>query len=147
MLSGMLLFNSAQALLLENQCQNNHHWGLVSTPECHTSPEYEQLVEANTLSPNPAVTFCHDRTTGRNRSLTHSSPNGAVEKVRQQRSRPVVVLTYFRVRSARPQTCGLAGPGSAKMASHRRAGLFEQPPHESRHGILRHQSNVITFLL
>ena len=53
MLSGMLLFNSAQALLLENQCQHNHHWGLVSTPECQTSPDYEQLVEANRFIPNP----------------------------------------------------------------------------------------------
>ena len=53
MLSGMLLFNSAQALLLENQCQHNHHWGLVSTPECQTSPDYEQLVEANNFTPNP----------------------------------------------------------------------------------------------
>ena len=53
MLSGILLFNSAQALLLENQCRHNHHWGLVATPDCRTSPEHEQLAEANVLEPNP----------------------------------------------------------------------------------------------
>ena len=31
------------------------------------------------------------------------------------------------VRSARQGTCGLAGPGFAIAASHRRAGLFEHP--------------------
>jgi len=34
---------------------------------------------------------------------------GAVEKVRQRRSRPLAVLTYSSVRSARPSGCGLAG--------------------------------------
>lgn len=53
MLSGMLLFHSAQALLLNNTCQNNYHWGLVMTPECQTSPDRDQLIEANSLTPNP----------------------------------------------------------------------------------------------
>ena len=34
---------------------------------------------------------------------------GNVEKGRQQRSRPFVVLTYWPVRSARQRACGLAG--------------------------------------
>ena len=53
LLSGILLFHSAQALVLNNQCLNNSHWGLVTTPECQTSPDHEQLVEANILTPNP----------------------------------------------------------------------------------------------
>lgn len=53
LLSGMLLFHSAKALLLDNRCQNNSHWGLVTTPECQTSPDHDQLIEANILTPNP----------------------------------------------------------------------------------------------
>ena len=53
LLSGILLFYSAKALVLNNRCQDNSHWGLVSTPECQTSPDRDQLIEANILTPNP----------------------------------------------------------------------------------------------
>jgi len=53
MLSGILLFHQAKALLLENTCQENYHWGLVLTPDCETTPEIEQLIQANALSENP----------------------------------------------------------------------------------------------
>ena len=64
--------------------------------------------------------------------------HGAVEKVRQLRSRPVVELTYSRVRSARHPACGLAGHGSAeppwpkslrkpKAASRMRAAFLNSP--------------------
>lgn len=52
-LSGILLFHSAQALLLDNNSQNNQHWGLVLTPDCTTSPEMEQLLQANALTAKP----------------------------------------------------------------------------------------------
>ena len=53
LLSGILLFYSAKALVLNNRCQDNSHWGLVTTPECQTSPDRDQLIEANILTPNP----------------------------------------------------------------------------------------------
>lgn len=53
MLSGMLLFYGAKALVLENTCEKNFHWGVVMTPDSQTSPEQEQLLQANTLSQNP----------------------------------------------------------------------------------------------
>ncbi|MDX1412456.1 MAG: right-handed parallel beta-helix repeat-containing protein [Nitrospirales bacterium] len=53
LLSGILLFYSAKALLLNNRCQDNAHWGLVTTPECQTSPDRDQLSEANILTSNP----------------------------------------------------------------------------------------------
>jgi hypothetical protein len=52
-LSGILLFHSAQALLLDNTSQENDYWGLVLTPDCTTSPEMDQLLQANTLASNP----------------------------------------------------------------------------------------------
>ena len=43
-------------------------------------------------------------------SWCHADRNGrSVEKGRQRRSRPLAMLTYFFVRSARPSGCGLAG--------------------------------------
>ena len=49
--------------------------------------------------------------------LIEPIPCGTVEKGRQRRSRPVVVLTCGRVRSARQRACGLAWdkarPGAA----------------------------------
>ena len=51
-----------------------------------------------------------------------------VEKARQPRSRPIVVLTYSRVRSARQRTCGLAGPGFAKAASRRQPAFLKILP-------------------
>lgn len=52
MLSGILLFHLAQALVLDNSCQGNCHWGFVATPDCKTTPEFEQLAAANMLEPN-----------------------------------------------------------------------------------------------
>ncbi|MEC9006198.1 MAG: right-handed parallel beta-helix repeat-containing protein [Nitrospirota bacterium] len=53
MLSGILLFHGAKALLLENICEQNFHWGIVMTPDSKSSPEQEQLLQANTLTNNP----------------------------------------------------------------------------------------------
>lgn len=53
MLSGILLFHGAKALLLGNTCEHNYHWGLVMTPDSYTSPEQEQLLQANALTNNP----------------------------------------------------------------------------------------------
>jgi len=53
MLSGILLFHGAKALVLENTCEHNFHWGIVMTPDSQTSPEQEQLLQANTLTHNP----------------------------------------------------------------------------------------------
>jgi len=53
MLSGILMFHHASALLLGNICRENQHWGIVTTPECETSPPREQLPSSNTLDPNP----------------------------------------------------------------------------------------------
>ncbi|MGB0910760.1 MAG: right-handed parallel beta-helix repeat-containing protein [Nitrospirales bacterium] len=53
MLSGILLFHAAKALILENHCHTNQHWGMVMTPDSHSSPEQEELLQANTLGDNP----------------------------------------------------------------------------------------------
>jgi hypothetical protein len=53
MLSGILLFHHAEALLLDNTCRDNQHWGLVMTPDTHPVPPREDLVTANVLLPNP----------------------------------------------------------------------------------------------
>jgi hypothetical protein len=53
MLSGILMFHHASAMVIENSCHDNHHWGIVMTPECRTSPEREQLVQANHWKDNP----------------------------------------------------------------------------------------------
>ena len=53
MLSGILLFHSAKALLLNNHCHQNQHWGMVMTPDCQTSPEHDQLIQANRFNENP----------------------------------------------------------------------------------------------
>ncbi len=62
MLSGILLFHGAKALVLENTCEQNFHWGIVMTPDSHTSPEQEQLLQANTLTNNPrgALIITHE---------------------------------------------------------------------------------------
>ena len=51
---------------------------------------------------------CDDRIFGTSHAEV-SNVYGSVEKVRQRRSRRLVVLTYSSVRSARPNSCGLAG--------------------------------------
>lgn len=53
MLSGMLLFHHAEALLIENVCQRNQHWGLLLTPDARPNPLLEELSSANRLSGNP----------------------------------------------------------------------------------------------
>jgi hypothetical protein len=53
----MLLFHHAEAMILNNTCRNNQHWGLVTTPDCHTSPPLDQLAGANVLEPNPRGTL------------------------------------------------------------------------------------------
>lgn len=53
MLSGILMFHGAKALVLENICEDNCHWGIVMTPDSKSSPEQEQLLQANTLTKNP----------------------------------------------------------------------------------------------
>ena len=52
-LSGILLFHHAGALMLDNICRDNQHWGFATTPECQTTPARDQLATANTLEPNP----------------------------------------------------------------------------------------------
>jgi len=53
LLSGMLLFHHAEAMLVDNVSRDNQHWGLVMTPECKTSPGRDQLQASNVLTPNP----------------------------------------------------------------------------------------------
>ena len=43
----------AEALLLDNSCRDNQHWGLVMTPDSHPTPSQEELVAANVFLPNP----------------------------------------------------------------------------------------------
>ena len=52
-LSGMLLFHHAEALLVDNVCADNRHWGIVMTPETRLSPARETLAQTNVLVPNP----------------------------------------------------------------------------------------------
>ena len=53
MLSGILMFHHAEAMLLDNTCRDNQHWGLVTTPECKTVPDRNQLETTNSLHANP----------------------------------------------------------------------------------------------
>jgi hypothetical protein len=56
MLSGILLFHHAEALLVNNTCSDNQHWGIVLTPDCHPTPSRESLDTSNILTPNPRGT-------------------------------------------------------------------------------------------
>lgn len=49
----MLLFHHAEAMLVDNTCADNLHWGIVMTPETHPSPSRETLEQSNVLTPNP----------------------------------------------------------------------------------------------
>jgi hypothetical protein len=49
----MLLFHHAEALLVDNVCADNRHWGIVMTAETHLSPVRASLEQANVLMPNP----------------------------------------------------------------------------------------------
>jgi hypothetical protein len=53
MLSGILLFHHAEALLVDNTCTENQHWGIVITSDCHPTPGLDSLDTSNTLTPNP----------------------------------------------------------------------------------------------
>ena len=53
MLSGILMFHHAEAMVLDNRCHDNQHWGFVTTPECRTTPDRDDLVAANSFDPNP----------------------------------------------------------------------------------------------
>ena len=53
MLSGILLFHFAKALVLENTCAENAHWGIVLTPDCETTPKPEDLHQSNQMADNP----------------------------------------------------------------------------------------------
>ncbi len=53
MLSGVLLFSQAQALILDNTFEQNAQWGIVMTPDSHPTPEPEKLPQANTFTNNP----------------------------------------------------------------------------------------------
>jgi hypothetical protein len=57
MLSGILLFHHAEALLVDNTCNENQHWGMVITPDCHPTPGREALDTSNILAPNPRGTL------------------------------------------------------------------------------------------
>jgi hypothetical protein len=47
------MFHHAKALLLENVCRDNQHWGFVTTPECETTPPRDELTKGNRLDDNP----------------------------------------------------------------------------------------------
>jgi hypothetical protein len=49
----MLLFHHAAALLVDNVCADNRHWGIVMTPETQLSPPRDTLAHTNVLVPNP----------------------------------------------------------------------------------------------
>lgn len=53
MLSGILLFQQAEGLIVDNVCRNNQHWGIVMTPDSHPNPEPSALPTMNRLEPNP----------------------------------------------------------------------------------------------
>ncbi len=53
MLSGMLLFHHAGAILVDNVCRENQHWGLVLTPDCLPTPPVEQLAALEGFAANP----------------------------------------------------------------------------------------------
>ena len=53
MLSGILLFHHGAALIVDNVCRDNQHWGLLMTPDCHPNPSPENLPQVNRLEANP----------------------------------------------------------------------------------------------
>ena len=53
MMSGILLFHYAEALLLDNDCRDNEHWGIVMTPDCKPVPGRHDLASSNALTRNP----------------------------------------------------------------------------------------------
>ncbi|MDH5585619.1 MAG: right-handed parallel beta-helix repeat-containing protein [Nitrospirota bacterium] len=57
MLSGLLLFSQAHALILDNRFEKNAHWGAVLTPDSEPSPLAEELSQSNTFTDNPRGNF------------------------------------------------------------------------------------------
>ena len=53
MLSGLLLFSQAKALILDNTFKMNTHYGAVLTPDSESSPLTEELSQSNTFMDNP----------------------------------------------------------------------------------------------
>ena len=53
MMSGILLFHHAAALMLHNESRDNQHWGVVMTSDAQPVPAQDELVVSNTLMPNP----------------------------------------------------------------------------------------------
>ena len=51
----LILVRSAEnrISLLDNVCRDNHHWGVVMTPDCVTTPVRGELPKSNDLSSNP----------------------------------------------------------------------------------------------
>lgn len=57
MLSGILLFSQAGALLLDNICRQNHQWGVVMTPDAKPNPVQPELQAMNRVFDNPRGTM------------------------------------------------------------------------------------------
>lgn len=57
MLSGILLFAQAGALVLDNRCQHNQQWGAVLTPDATPNPVASELPTMNRLENNPRGTL------------------------------------------------------------------------------------------
>lgn len=57
MLSGLLLFSQAQALILDNTFQKNVQWGIVLTPDSEPTPKAEDLPQSNHFTDNPRGNF------------------------------------------------------------------------------------------
>jgi hypothetical protein len=53
MLSGILLFHHAEAMLVDNTCSDNLHWGVVMTPDARPLPDRDTIALSNVLTPNP----------------------------------------------------------------------------------------------
>lgn len=53
MMSGLLLFHHAAALLLHNEARDNQHWGMVMTLDTQPMPGLDELLVSNTFMPNP----------------------------------------------------------------------------------------------
>jgi hypothetical protein len=57
MLSGLLLFHYGEALVVDNICRHNQHWGAVITPDAQVNPAPDRLAAVNQLEANPRGAF------------------------------------------------------------------------------------------
>jgi hypothetical protein len=57
MLSGILLFQHAGGLIVDNICRHNQHWGILMTPDSHPNPAPSELPAMNRLEPNLMGTY------------------------------------------------------------------------------------------